>query len=139
MTRLLTALCAILLVAGCGGGSGYGDGDQATDQAETAQQEAHEAANEAGSAALVAPASYEGAETMTLTGDLGCGHCSHQMGTSCSAALQTADGTVYILDGMGAGDMPFDKRFDGLKLKVVGAVAQNQGTNFVKVDSVEQI
>jgi len=128
MLRTLTALCAILLFAGCGGNSGND------------QEAAHEAANEATqeSAALVAPASYDG-EAVTLEGSLGCGHCTHHIGTSCSAALETADGTVYILDGMKEGDAPFDQRFDGLTLKVVGQTAMNGDTHFVKVESFEEI
>lgn len=130
MNRILTLLCALALIAGCGGNGG---GDQT--------QADHEAATQAteGSAALVAPASYDGAESVTLEGSLGCGHCTHHMGTGCSAALQTADGTVYILDGMNQGDAPFDKRFDGLTLKVVGKTAVNEGTHFVKVESYEEL
>lgn len=129
MIRTLSVFFALALIAGCGGNSGGSD-----------QEAAHEAANEATqeSSALVAPASYDG-ESVTLEGSLGCGHCTHQMGTSCSAALQTADGTVYILDGMTDGDAPFDKRFDGLKMKVVGPTAMNEGTHFVKVESFEEL
>ena len=137
MTKLFSALCAVVLIAGCGGGSGSETAEQTEDAANTAHEEAMEQTQD--QAALVAPASYDGAETTTLTGSLGCGHCTHQVGTSCSAALQTADGTVYVLDGMDAGDVPFDKRFDGITLKVVGKVAENQGTNFVKVDSFEEV
>lgn len=137
MMKTLALFCALIFFAGCGG-SGSGE-QQAADDKTTAQQEAHEAANEASSGALHAPASYDGIEATTLTGTLGCGHCTHQMGTGCSAALQTADGTVYILDGMGAGDMPFDERFSGAQLKVVGQVAENEGTHFVKVDTAEKI
>ncbi len=137
MTKLFSALCAVVLIAGCGGGSGSETAEQTQDAANTAHEEAMEQTQD--QAALVAPASYEGAETTTLTGSLGCGHCTHQVGTSCSAALQTADGTIYVLDGMSAGDVPFDKRFDGITLKVVGKVAENQGTNFVKVDSFEEV
>ena len=128
MIRSFSVFLALLLLAGCGGGNG-------------GQEEAHEAANAAteGSAALVAPASYEGIESTTLVGSLGCGHCTHHMGTSCSAALQTADGAVYILDGMKSGDMAYDRRFDGLQLEVVGQVAENEGTSFVKVASIKEL
>ena len=132
MTRLFSALFALVLIAGCGSGGG-----EATQEQASTHEEASKATE--GSAALVAPASYEGAETMTLTGKLGCGHCTHHIGTSCSAALETADGSVYILDGMGAGTEPFDQRFDGLQMKVEGKVAENQGTKFVKVDSYEVV
>lgn len=77
--------------------------------------------------------------SVTFSGTLGCGHCDHQIGSGCSAAVKTADGTVYILDGVGAGQEAFDKRFDHGSIEVTGTVEVRDGVNFVTVASSQML
>ena len=114
--------------AGCGGSpSNDRTASGETAQAEGEAVEANGAASghapattaEAGSPpAHVIPAGTE----VTLTGTVGCGHCTYQVGNSCSAALKTGDGIVWVLDGIGAGDELFENRFDGGEVTMAGVV-----------------
>ena len=73
---------------------------------------------------------------ITLVGNLGCGHCTYHQGTSCAAAIQTDDGTVYLLDVDSDSDL-FTKRFDGGEVKIVGVVSERDGERHVAVASYE--
>ena len=105
-----------------------GGGDSATQ--ETATQETATADH-----ATEAPAEVAAAPVMTgeveLTGTLGCGHCAHGIGEGCSAAVQTADGAIYILEEMGAGDEPFEQRFDGKQITVRGTAVERDGVGYL--------
>jgi hypothetical protein len=72
-----------------------------------------------------------------IEGTLSCGHCNHSIGESCSAAVQTADGAIYILEGFGEGDEPFDKRYGGETIKVTGMSEERDGVGYVKVETFE--
>ena len=68
----------------------------------------------------------EGTE-ITVAGKLGCGHCNYQASDGCSAAIQTAEGAVFILD-VAEESKWFQNRFGGAKLEVTGKV-QHRGTD----------
>jgi hypothetical protein len=124
MRTLLIALLAIFALAACSSGGG----DSATQETATADQTTADHATEA-------PAEVAAVEVKTgeveLAGTLGCGHCSHGIGDGCSAAVQTADGAIYILEEMAAGDEPFDQRFDGKQITVRGTAVERDGVGYI--------
>ena len=122
MRKLLIALLAIFALTACGSGGG----DSATQETETAADHATE------SQAEVVAASVQTGE-VEIAGKLGCGHCTHGVGDGCSAAVQTADGAVYILEELGAGDEPFEQRFDGKQITVRGTSVERDGIGYVTV------
>lgn len=130
MMKYLTMFTALtlLLIAGCSGG---GSSEKAADNAKTGTaagehtsvadmpKQAIDSAKEA--AAKTEIASLPEGQEVTVSGTLGCGHCTYHVGTSCSAALQTADGGIYVLDVAEDSEW-FQDRYDGLNLKVTGKV-----------------
>jgi hypothetical protein len=76
-------------------------------------------------------------EAVTLVGTSGCGHCTFGVGQSCAAAMKTADGTLYVLDGVDPESDLFKSRMDSKSLKVVGQVSQQDGLNHVAMTSYE--
>jgi hypothetical protein len=79
------------------------------------------------------------ATPVTVSGKMGCGHCTYQIGTVCSSALETADGKIYLLEGMGvsSGSELFDKRKDGLSLTVTGMEMEKDGVAVIAVTEHE--
>ena len=122
MRMLLIALLAIFALAACSSG----DGDSATQETEHAAEQATE-----GQAEVVTATVMTG--EIEIAGTLGCGHCNHGVGDGCSAAVQTADGAVYILEEVGAGDDPFEQRFDGKQITVRGTAVERDGVGYVTV------
>jgi hypothetical protein len=116
MRKLLIALLALFALAACSSGGG----DSATQETETAT-EGH---------AEVAAVPVKTGE-VEIAGKLGCGHCTHGIGDGCSAAVQTADGAVYILEELGAGDEPFEKRFEGGEITFRGTSVERDGIGYV--------
>jgi ABC-type Zn uptake system ZnuABC Zn-binding protein ZnuA len=123
MKILLMGIMIVFAFAACGQQSG----EQASESSATTEAQSTPAAEEAQVDATAA--------TVELSGTLGCGHCTHQIGDSCSAAVQTADGTVYILEGMEAGSEPFDQRQSGSSITVAGTVEEREGVKYMTVDS----
>ena len=119
MRTILFLAAAALLVIGCGQAS---DEAAQTESAAEATQETQEEA----------PAAEATTASTTISGELGCGHCNYEVGEGCSAAVKTADGTIYILDNA---DELFEKRFDGGSVEVVGVVSEKDGTQHVQVES----
>ncbi len=117
-------------------------GEAVRDAADEAGEAVHDAAAEAGDAmrdaADEAGDALEGAtgammktddaempaDAVTLVGTTGCGHCSFGIGKACAAAMKTADGTIYVLDGVDAESDLFQHRMDGKSLTVVGVVTE---------------
>lgn len=122
MRTILLLSAVALLIVGCGQAS-----EEAT-QAESPAQSATEAAQQESPKAEATTAST------TISGELGCGHCNYEVGESCSAAIKTASGEIYILED--AQEL-FDKRFDGGTVEVAGTVVEKDGTHHMKVDSYE--
>ena len=129
MRKLLIALLAIFALAACSSGGG----DSATHETEQAAtthetEAATDHAAEGGAEVAAAPVMTGEVE---IAGTLGCGHCTHGIGDGCSAAVQTANGAIYILEELGAGDEPFEKRFDGGQITVRGTSVDRDGVGYV--------
>lgn len=130
-------LVAGLMLIGCAGGDGGADADAdaaadgASAAAMTDDHAGHDHADDAPGEMAATP--------VTLTGKMGCGHCTFKKGTSCSSALQTADGTIYLLEGegVGQGSELFGKRLDGPTITVTGTSMQKDGEHVVAVTSHE--
>jgi hypothetical protein len=102
---------ALLSVAGC----------QKAKTEAPAGQTAEHAATE------TAPAQTQTAagETVTLTGNVGCGHCNFGKTSECSSAIQTADGTVTVIDGVSTDSELWKLREENMKpAEVTGTIAQ---------------
>lgn len=125
MRILMFSLVALLALAACSSGGGN---DQA---AEPAADHNAQAAPAETPDATAQPAVMTG--DVEIAGTLGCGHCTHSIGESCSAAVQTADGAVYILEGMSEGDELFDERFSGKTITVRGTAVERDGVGYVTV------
>lgn len=121
MRKILILSTVALLAFGCG---------QASDEATQAEN----AADTATKTTTEKPQVEATTASTTLSGELGCGHCAYNVGESCSAALKTASGEIYILDNA---DEPFQKRFDGGTIEVVGTVTEKDGQKHVAVESYQ--
>jgi len=131
----LGLLAAGLLLVGCAGGDGGADADASGEEASAAAMTDDHAGHDHGDDAPGEMA----ATPVTLTGTMGCGHCTFKKGTSCSSAIETADGTIYLLEGadVGQGSELFDKRMDGLTVTVTGTPMEKDGETVVTVTSHE--
>ncbi len=128
MTRTLTALTfvSLVVVLGCG------DGDSQKTTTRDSQRAAEATRQQVESSTKPVET-----EQVTLVGTRGCGHCTFHKGESCAAALQTADGKVYILDGFDSDSEMFQNRMDGAKVKVTGVLTQRGADTHVAVASHE--
>lgn len=133
MRTLIFSLVALLALAACSSGGNDQTAEPAADQA---------------AEATTTPAETDAAGTTTaevrtgeieIAGTLGCGHCTHSIGENCSAAVQTADGAVYILEGLAEGDEPYDDRFSGKTITVRGGAVERDGVGYVTVTSFEMM
>jgi hypothetical protein len=138
MRKLLISLLALFALAACSSGGS----DTATQEA-TQTPAVTETATPSDVPADVPATTTETAAATVQTGEIeiagtvGCGHCAHSSGETCSAAVQTADGAVYILEGVGEGDVPFEQRFDGKSITVHGDSVERDGVGYVTVASFE--
>lgn len=74
--------------------------------------------------------------TVTLSGPIGCGHSSFHVVNSCVPALQTADGTVYVVEAPDADRRTLmAARMRGGTLTVTGKVSVVNGVPTVTVES----
>jgi hypothetical protein len=113
----------ILVLAGCSGSSQ--EEGTASDDAATAETHGTVATTETAG------------ETVTLAGTTGCGHCNFHIGDGCAAAMKTADGTIYIIDGVDHGSDLFTKRMEEKPVTVVGTVSEIDGVQHVDLTSYE--
>lgn len=72
---------------------------------------------------------------VTMTGTLGCAHCTFEVGNSCATAMKTADEIVHILEG--TDDAVFEDRYSGREITVVGAPREDDGMHYVTVETWE--
>ena len=136
MKRLLTlgvVATAFALVA-CGGGeSGKADTANNAEMAKktepAAQQvDSHQMDNHSSDADSHAghdhdaPMLQTGTE-ISLTGNMGCGHCNFQIGNHCTAAMKTAEGQIVIFDDVAQDTEMFENRMDGAEVTVAGVVS----------------
>ncbi len=137
--KYLLTLFIIALLAVAAGCSSEGESQQASGDATnqgTKQHSAVEAAREA-VAKTEARQLEEGAE-ITVAGTLGCGHCTYHVGESCSAAIQTTDGAVFILDIAEESEW-FQNRYDGTTLEVTGKVQHRGSDVLLKTMSITEL
>lgn len=112
---LALALVFAVALAGC-----QGSGKQATEEAAPASQATEQAQGQP--AAQTTPAA-EG--QVTLAGNVGCGHCNFGKTSECSSAIQTADGSVTVIDNVDPTHELWKLREENMKpAEVTGAVAQ---------------
>ncbi|RMG43934.1 MAG: hypothetical protein D6718_10910 [Acidobacteria bacterium] len=114
--RHLIALCGALLVVAAAACSGQKSEPEA--QAPAAMEQPAESA--APAAATEAPA-LEVGQALSIEGTMGCGHCTFHKTDDCAAAVQTADGRVFILD-VGEDHELFTSRTDGKAVRIEGTV-----------------
>jgi hypothetical protein len=151
----LAVLAATLWVLGCGG-SAKTDTAESQDAAAggTAESQAGEtqetpAAGE-GSAATGTtaegvsaapgqiPVPAEGTiEHASLSGKLGCGHCTFHVKDSCTLAMKTDDGAVYIVDAGPRQEELFKVRYDEPAVLVAGHIEDVDGVKLIHAESVE--
>lgn len=156
MKRLLTlaAICVAALGMACSSGDQGGTADQ-NDQAAGSEMAKAPAGGGAGSAdhddhtghdhddhaghdhgddghdhpGSTAAGSAEKLPTgteVTLAGTMGCGHCNFQVGSSCSAAMKTADGHIVIFDNVPSESEMFQKRMEGGPINVAGVISYDE-------------
>lgn len=105
--KLVAGLCALVLavaLAGCGGTGS----DQAKVEKKTAE-----------------PAAAAGTP-VTLAGTLGCGHCNYEKTAECAAAIQTANGDVYVIDGVTVPSPLWSAREARKQAQITGTVAKSE-------------
>ena len=134
--RFLNICLVLVLFLAFGCAEQSGDQAAETTQETTAEPKEEAAGHDAGTEAVAASAVSVGDE-LTLTGTAGCGHCTYAKGTSCAMAMQVADGTVYILDGIEEDTEAFNQRTDGLEISVVGKVTDTGDPHHLAVESFE--
>ena len=122
-TLAALALPAVFLIAGCSS-----EKDAVSEEAPRVEAVPAEAD--------IAHAPAAGTE-VTLTGSLGCGHCTFGKGEACAVAVQTADGGVYILRGVEESSELFEDRMSGKEIRVVGTLAEGDGAQFLDLKSYE--
>jgi len=133
--KLLGCLCALiftLAIAGCGGSG--------TDQAKTQEQ-----ADQTAATAETAPGTTETASAtasgtpVTLTGTTGCGHCTFGVVKECAAAMKTASGEIYLIDGVVPDSDLWKVREDSKNIQLTGSVwtSQPDGLAHVKMESYQ--
>jgi len=128
MRKVLLIVSAAVLAAGC------------------ASQESGEPAAKADAPAPAtepAPAVMQtmsgGMELATVSGAMGCGHCNFQLTPACAAAVQTADGTVWILEGVDEQSELFQHRKDLGMVHVTGTQRTDADMSYLAVSSYEVV
>ena len=120
-------------------------GDAAKDMADKAGDAAHDMADKVQDAAKDMHADAHAAlQTLDnghvmLVGTTGCGHCDFKMGNSCSAAVKTANGSIFIIDGVESSDPLFQNRQEGMKVKVEGKLAHAADGHHIELVSYEKV
>lgn len=123
MKTLTLSLALALVLAGC---SGKEPG------ADTASRSEEPAAS-----ATPAADAASGQQVVTLTGTIGCGHCTFEVVDRCHAAMTTPDGVVYLLEGVDQESELFTERFSGKEIRVVGVPRDQDGHHYLSVKSHE--
>jgi hypothetical protein len=79
------------------------------------------------------------AELATVSGTMGCAHCNFQLTPTCAAAVQTADGVVWILEGVDEQSELFQHRKDLGMVNVSGTQRTDAGMSYLAVSSYEVV
>ena len=72
-----------------------------------------------------------------MTGSVGCGSCTYQVVSECTAAFRTTDGVVYLLVDVQTGSELFAKRLSDKPIRVVGVPREEEGIRYLAVKSFE--
>ena len=124
MRRLAVLLALVFLSGGCSSKEdGSSDVTTEAERAQTADVPAAQAAVAEGE--------------VTLTGTMGCGSCTFKTADECTAAIRTADGVVYLLEGVEQESELFTERLGGDEVRVVGVPREEGGTRYLAVQSYE--
>lgn len=141
MDRLRMMITASMLVIPLVAGCAQKKTETASNQTPPAEQPATMQQGSAGETMQAAGQSAppEGMElaAMTLTGKVGCGHCTYHVTDSCALAMQTDDGKVYVIASAPNYDATFGDRFSGKAIDVTGKVGEKDGKWLVYADKVE--
>ena len=131
--KFLNGLCALALAFALIGCGNKAQQEQAATPPEGTQSQP--------AATETAPATDTATESagtpVTLTGLVGCGHCNFSKTDHCSAAIQTAAGDVYVIDGVTTDSELWKLREENAKnCEVVGTVAKGEdGLSHIKMTS----
>ena len=142
MRRVMLMLIGVVvlgLAVGCGQG-GEQAGEQAADQT-AAVADDHAGMDDAAEVAatpgtMEVPADAEMA-AITVEGNLGCGHCTFHAKETCSLAMKSTDGTVYMLETGDQQESLMETRYDEAAVLVAGRVAEVDGQKIIYTDTVE--
>ena len=136
MKKLILLLAVVSTLAFLGCGQKASDSHNAETPAADTHADTH-AADHSAADADVAAAAYAVGDEVTLAGTIGCGHCNFSAGEGCSAAVQTADGGIYILDVEESSEA-FQARMSGKPVEVVGTIsAIGEDASTVTVASIK--
>jgi hypothetical protein len=132
------SLAAALAIAawGCGGGASKerAASEDSTPAVDQAAADAGEV--EATPARIPVPEESEAAR-VSLSGKLGCGHCTYHVKDSCTLAMKTDGGEVYLVQAGTRQEELMGKRYDDLSVLVTGRIGEEDGFKVVYADSVE--
>lgn len=77
------------------------------------------------------------ADSVDLSGTLGCGHCTFHKTSSCAAALKATDGKIYVIDNATPAVMA--AREDAAPAKVSGTVTEKNGVLHIQATQQELV
>jgi hypothetical protein len=125
--KVMWTLASLMLLAGC-----------------SARDTSHQQSGAASEPARieVAPAEQAAPEpvtvaAVTLTGTVGCGHCTFGAVGECAAAVKSADGVVHVLDGVDPTSQLFTERQSGATVSVTGTPHEQDGLHMLTVTSYQ--
>lgn len=119
------------LVAGCGQTDSADEGDtaQATNEM-TESTDGHEG-HDHGTPAENA--------SVTLSGNLGCGHCTFHATDACAVAMKTADGEIVLIEAADGTEHEelMSHRMDEPEVRITGTVREVDGRKVIYADEYE--
>lgn len=133
MHKLVSVFAILCFAMGCASG-----GEQKTAANTPEKPAAQDAYSKPAASTPTAGESAQPASGMViqLTGKMGCGHCNFQIGETCSAAMQTADGKIYVIDGVAEDSELFKNRMSGKEITVAGVVKEVGGVAHIDAKSI---
>ena len=120
------ALAITVLALGCGSG----------EKTDTAKNEAAAETHADTGGKLKVPADAEMA-SVTVEGNIGCGHCSFHLTDECALAFKDSDGEIYLVEAGDRQEELMEQRTDEPAARIVGRVSEVDGQKVIYTDSVE--
>ncbi len=137
MWMTAAALAIALAAAGCGHGNRAGSADRAAVSRETPAPEPAAPASGQSGRMLKAPDEVPAA-SVTLSGTVGCGHCTFGVTDDCALAMKTGDGKIYVVANDPENDAHMGERFSGKAITVTGRVERSaDGGNVIHAEKVD--